>query len=96
MKKGSIGTSKLISGNFPEETAMRVQAIAEERNTSRSAILRAAVIKYLDEGANDGQINMNIIVLSQKLQEVQNTMSEADYKEMKDLVSNIVKLRGGI
>ena len=87
---------KIISMSLPDDMVVHMNELAEENGINKSAIVRQALRSYFDEGANTGQIVMNLVVLTQKIQDNKERISEQDYKEMENLINNITKLNGGI
>ena len=81
----------LITGDMKKE----VEEYLEDTGMSGAAFLRKGAQMMLDDNKYEGQLIMNIIMLTQKLQEVRGDLKEKDYKDMEDLVVNITKLKAG-
>lgn len=87
--------SKLVSASLPLETVDKLNEICRETGLSRTALIRQAVAGLLEDGANDGVIALNLVLLMEKLQEAQASLSQDDFAELAGYVENIVKLKGG-
>ncbi len=97
MKKNSLDKKcrhKTIVTNIDFDMAEQLEAISKESGLTRALLVRRAIKNFMEDGVNDGIKVMNQVLLSQKLQELKDQISEEDYAYLLQLVDNHFKLEG--
>lgn len=91
--KGKSG-KKMVSANMTFEMIDQLDEVSEKTGANRSTSIRRAVDTYLKSGANNGQIIMNLVELTQRVQEL-GIGSGQDTTEIENLIQNITILMAG-
>lgn len=61
---------------------------------AQSEIIRRALTDRYQRGANESEITLNLILLTQQLQEAKANMQPEDYETMSQYINNIMIHRG--
>ena len=94
-KKLTKKETKPIVSNIPKSMFEQLSNLSEESMVSKAALIRQAIGGFLDGGVINGQVVMNTVLLSQKLQELKDIIPENHFNDMARFIQNIMKIEGG-
>lgn len=95
--KGKTGNTPKKTISFGVETAMDRQLVnmAAESGIKKSVLGRMALKEFLEGRCNEGQIMMNLTLLTQHLQNLSEVISSDEYEALQQYINNIMTLKGG-
>lgn len=94
MQKKKINNYQIVS-TVDEELKEFIQKEVETTGIAKSELVRQALSDRYHGGANESEITLNLILLTQQLQEAKANMQPEDYEAMSQYINNIMIHRGG-
>lgn len=85
----------IMTFGIEDDLKCRLEGVASETGASKSELGRRAVKEFLEGGCNDGQIILNITLLTQHIQDLKGSIAEKDYQLIQQYINNIMRLKGG-
>lgn len=81
----------IIKGEMKKD----VEEYLNDTRMPGTIFLRKGIQMMLDDNKEEGQLVMNLICLTQKIQEMKSDLNEQDYKEIEKLLGNMTRLKSG-
>lgn len=93
-KKGNKKNVTAAIG-MPAEMKESIVKMADERNITLSGMGRIAFGQLLEEGCNEPIVMLQLIELTQKINDLQEIIPKKKYDSIQKNIGNIMKIKGG-
>ena len=85
----------IVANMGSDEKKKEVKRNADERGMSISGFVRGALDEYITRRINEPAEVLNIVELTQKLNDLKDYIPTEDFKSMQENIGNIMLLKGG-
>ena len=95
MKAKNQTNKCMLTCSVEAEMKQELKEFSNHTGIGMSELQRSAIRKFLDEGCNEGQVMLNLILLTQMVHDTKEKIPQHEYECMQQYLENIMTIKGG-